>query len=107
VAALGASGWHIVGACVYVVIAATALFFPAAITIQVIGGQMLAGSVLLGQNAPASLLLLPVIASVVVTAELLAAVGRLDTRSRAIPAATSSERDLQRSSPELFSAQSR
>jgi hypothetical protein len=76
-AALGATG--IFGAGAYVVIAVAALFSPAAIVVQVIYGQLLAGSVLLAQDGPAPLLLLPVVVSVVVTAELLALVGRLGT----------------------------
>lgn len=78
--ALGASSLHVYIAGAYVVITVAALFFPAAIAVQVIGGQVLVGSVLLGQDGLAHLLLLlPVVAGVVATAELLAVVARLDT----------------------------
>lgn len=78
-AALGASGSHVLGAGAYVVAALLALFFPAAIVVQVIAGQVLAASVLLAPDGPAPLLLLPMVASILATAELLAVVGRLDT----------------------------
>lgn len=75
-ATLGASGWHIFGAGAYVVATLAAIFSPAAIIVQVIGGQLLAASVVLGRDGSPTLLLLPVIASVVATAELLAIVAR-------------------------------
>lgn len=78
-AALGLSDSHAYLAGAYVAITVVALFHPAAITGQVIGGQLLAGSVLLGQDGLARLWLVPVVASVVATAELLAIVARLDT----------------------------
>ena len=78
-AALGASGGHAFGAAAYVASALVAVFVPAAIAIQVVGGQVLVGTLLLGQAGPAPLLLLPLVAAIVVTAELLAVVARLNT----------------------------
>lgn len=78
-AALGASDGHVYGAGAYVVIVMVALFYSGGITAQVIGGQVLAGSLLSGLDGPATLILLPVLASVVLTAELLGIVARLDT----------------------------
>lgn len=78
-AALGTSDWHVHGAGVYVVIAVVALFFSGGITVQVIGGQVLAGSLLSGLDGTSALLLLPMVAGVVFTAELLGVVARLDT----------------------------
>jgi hypothetical protein len=65
----------------YVIATLAGLFFPAAITVQVIAGQVLAGCILWGsgQGARSLLLVVPIIASVVATAELLAGVGRLET----------------------------
>jgi hypothetical protein len=79
VAALGGSAWHVSGAGAYITITVLTLFFPAVLTVQVIAGQVIVASVLLGRPGPAPLLLLPVVASVVATAELLALVGRLNT----------------------------
>ena len=79
-AALGGSGGHAFLAGAYVVAAAVALFYPAAIAVQVIGGQVLLGSLLVGSEGTAPLLLVPAVAGVVVTAELLAVVARLDTQ---------------------------
>lgn len=76
--ALGGSAWHLFGGAGYVALAAWALFAPAAISAQVIGGQVLAGSVLLAPGGPAPLLVLPLVAAVVITAELLGVVARLE-----------------------------
>lgn len=54
-----------------------ALFSPAAITAQVIGGQLLIGSLLLRDDAPSAILILLMVISVVATAELLAIAARL------------------------------
>lgn len=89
-AVLGASDWHVYGAGAYVVIAVVALFFSGGITAQVIAGQVLAGSLLSGLDGAAALLLLPMVAGVVLTAELLAVVARLDT-----PLEPDPTRDLQ------------
>jgi hypothetical protein len=78
-AVLGGTEGYGDGAVVYVLVAVGALFSPAAITLQVIGGQALVGGLLLGPNPPDLLLLLPLLAGVVATAELLALVARLDT----------------------------
>lgn len=76
---LGGSGWHLFGAYTYVLIALLGLFSPAAIAVQVICGQVLVGSLLVAQDGPPHLLLAAVVASVIVTAELLAVVARMDT----------------------------
>jgi hypothetical protein len=78
--AAGLSGFDAVGrfAVAYVAIVVIALFSPGLIMAQVIGGQVLAGAVLLAPSRPAPLLLLPVIAGVIATAELLASAARLD-----------------------------
>jgi len=70
---------HLYGAVGYVIIAAAALFSPGWITVQVIGGQLLVASILLAPAPPTPLLVLPLVAGIIVTAELLAMVARLDT----------------------------
>ena len=71
--------WAGEGAVVYLMVSALAVFFPAAIAAQVIGGQLLLGALLLAPNGPGYLILVPAVATVIVTAELLAAVARMDT----------------------------
>lgn len=66
------------GAVAYVLVAAAAAFLPAAIAVQVIGGQILAAGVLSAPSGAVVLLALPVVLGVVVSAELLAVVARLD-----------------------------
>lgn len=78
-AAPAASGGGGLAASVYVAATVLALFYPVAITAQVIAGQALAATMLLGSDGSTALLLAPALASVVVTAELLAVVARLDT----------------------------
>lgn len=78
-AALGESGSHILGAGAYVVATLAALYSPGAIIAQVIVGQLLAAGLVLGRGDSTTLFVLPVIVSVVATAELLAAVGRSAT----------------------------
>lgn len=63
----------------YVALAGLSVFFPAAITAQVIAGQALVGLLFLVQDGTALTLAVPLVATVVVTAELLAVVARLDT----------------------------
>jgi len=72
----GSIGFGVVG---YLVVTAVAIFAPAALTLQVLGGQGLALLLLLGPEGVDPLVLMPAIAGVVVTAELLAAVARLDS----------------------------
>jgi hypothetical protein len=74
----GLQGSGSLGAIAYVVIAALALFLPAAITLQVVGGQLLVARLVVGPNDPSLLLLVLAVAGVVATAELLAVVARLD-----------------------------
>lgn len=76
---LGGSSWHLFGAYTYVLIAMLGLFSPAAIAVQVVWGQVLIGSLLVAQDGPYHLLLAPLVAGVIVTAELLAVVARMDT----------------------------
>lgn len=69
-AAVGGSGAHVLGAGAYIFIVLAALFFPAAIIAPVIAGQLLAANILLrGDGHP--LVLLPVVAGVIATAELI------------------------------------
>lgn len=63
----------------YVGLAALAVFLPAAITAQVVGGQALVGMLFLVRDGAALTMAVPLVATVVVTAELLAVVARLDT----------------------------
>ena len=78
VVGLDGSG-QLFAASAYVVITVAALFLPAGIAVQVITGQVLVANLLLGQDGPDPLLLMPVVAGVVVTAEQLAMVARFDT----------------------------
>jgi hypothetical protein len=77
--ALAAYGWQVLGAVAYVVAAFVALAVPGAIGVGVVGGVALAGSLMLGPWAVGPLALLPVVAGIVATAELLTLAGRLDT----------------------------
>jgi hypothetical protein len=86
VAALGASDTHALAAGLYMLVAVAAVFLPDAIPVQVIGGQLLAASLLVGGSVDL-LLLLPVVAGVVATAELLAVVGRMDAPGERDPRA--------------------
>jgi hypothetical protein len=90
-ALLAGSGWQDRLAAVYVLLAVVALFSPAAIAVQVIAGQVLLGSLLVAREGLAPSFLLPVVAGVVVTAELLATVARLDA-----PVEGDSRKDLRR-----------
>lgn len=84
-AGVGGSGAHVLGAGAYIFIVLAALFFPTAIIAPVIAGQLLAANILLrGDGHP--LLLLPVVAGVIATAELISAVARLDTTPERDPA---------------------
>jgi hypothetical protein len=77
--AWGGSGWHLYGAGAYVAVTVLALFAPAAITLQVIGGQVLIAGLLFAPGDASPLLLVPLVIAVVATAELLALVARLRT----------------------------
>jgi hypothetical protein len=66
-------------ALIYVATVAAAIYSPAWITVQVIGGQIMAASLLLGPGAMRPVAGIPIIAAVIATAELLAAAARLDT----------------------------
>lgn len=78
-AVIGASAWHVLGAFGYIAAAAVALLAPGALVVQVVGGLMLVGSLLLDRDWPTALLVLPLVAAVVVTAELIAFAARLST----------------------------
>ncbi|MGH7576731.1 MAG: hypothetical protein ACREM1_16610 [Longimicrobiales bacterium] len=84
-AALGGSGVHVLGAGAYILIVLAALFFPAAIIAPVIAGQLLAANILLRGDGHA-LVLLPVVAGVIATAELISVVTRLHTTPERDPA---------------------
>lgn len=90
--ALGGSVLHLYGGAAYVGLAGLALAAPAAITAQVVTGQLLVGSLLLMPDGPAPLLLLPLVATVVITAELLGVAARLD-----LPLQRPAGEDLRRS----------
>ena len=79
VARMGGPDWHVDLALVYVSVVGLALFSPAAIALQVIAGQVAVASVLVGRDSAVALLLVPALAGVVATAELLALVARLDS----------------------------
>jgi len=76
---LGGAEWHAPGGAVYVLIAGLAAFTPAAVATQVIMGQVLVGSLLLGPTPTSPFLLAPMVGTIILTAELLAAVARMDT----------------------------
>jgi hypothetical protein len=63
----------------YLALVVLALFVPPAVTAQVVGGQTLMAGLLVGPEGPAPLLLVPAVFGVVVTAEMLADVARMDT----------------------------
>lgn len=67
------------GPAVYALVTVAAVFFPAGIAVQVVTGQVLVAGFILAPTGPDVLLLVPLVAGVVVTAELLAVVARLDT----------------------------
>jgi len=67
------------GVFVYSGLVLLALIQPAAIAAQVVYGQLILASLLLGPEARPALSLLPLVIAVIVTAELLAVVARLDT----------------------------
>lgn len=76
---IGGSESYARGAFAYILVAAFGVFAPSAITVQVIAGEILAGSLLLGPGAARLGPLALVVAGVLATAELLALVGRLGT----------------------------
>lgn len=91
-AVLGASAWHVYGAVAYIGVAILALFSPNAIIAQVIGGQLLAGSLLLASDgAPGAIPIMMIVIGLVATAELLAIAARL-----AIPIERDARDDLRR-----------
>jgi hypothetical protein len=80
--ALGGQPW---GGALYIAVAVGALFNPTWIVVQVISGQVIAGSHMVGQ-ATTPLRDLPLVAAVIATAELLAAASRLESPLGADPA---------------------
>ncbi|MGD8361189.1 MAG: hypothetical protein PVJ04_07135 [Gemmatimonadota bacterium] len=79
VVTLGATGVYVCGAGAYVSIAALALLSPAAIAAQVLSGQVLVGALLLRHEGPGILIAALLVGTVIVTAEILAAVARVDS----------------------------
>ncbi len=77
----GLGGWVVA----YLAVVALALAVPAAVTAQVTGGQLLAGAVWLQGGDEGVVVALLVIMTVIVTAELLAQVARLDSPLRRDP----------------------
>lgn len=78
-AAAGRGGWPLLGVT-YLALTALALFAPAAVTFQVLLGQLVLVAALAGGGGAVRLLLLaPALGGIVVTAELLALAARLDT----------------------------
>lgn len=68
------------GPGLYVALAGLALVFPPAITLQVVAGQILTWTVIAGATGMAAVARgVPLLVAVIVTAELLAVVTRLDT----------------------------
>lgn len=76
-AALGGSSDYIVPAVALVAVATLALRYPTWIAVQVLFGQLIAAKLLVVLDG-ATLRVLPVVAGVIATAELLAEVARLD-----------------------------
>jgi hypothetical protein len=76
-AALGGSAGYLVSAVAAVCIALVALFRPTWIAVQVLFGQAMAAKLLVAPNG-SPLRVLPIVAGVIATAELLSAVARLD-----------------------------
>jgi len=101
VAAVGASKGYTFGAGAYLAMAAAAVLSPAAITLQVVTGQLLLAGLFVEQGVGAGLLLAPALAGVVATAELLAGVARLDTPLRV---SDDVRRDLRRTALAAFAA---
>ncbi|MGD8279342.1 MAG: hypothetical protein PVH00_14995 [Gemmatimonadota bacterium] len=77
-AVLGGTGNHVVGAVGYIAVTVAALFRPGWITGQVVTGLMMAAGLMIGPAAASSLRMLPLVAGIIATAELLAAAARLD-----------------------------
>jgi len=78
-AALGGTTGHVVLAVALVASTIAALRAPAWIAVQVVAGQLLAARLLLGTVGITALHVLPLVAGVIATAELLAATARMDT----------------------------
>jgi hypothetical protein len=74
----GGSAAHVYGAGGYLVLTLIALLWPSAIVAHVIGGQLLAGSVLVAPGGGELVPLLAIVAGAVATAELLAGAARLN-----------------------------
>jgi len=79
IASAPGSGPSWIGSSAYVAVTALGAVVPAAITVQVLLGQLLAAGVLVDAGARALPLLTADVCGIVATAELLATVARLDT----------------------------
>ena len=75
----GGPAWAPYAAGTYLLITLIALFSPAAVAVQVIAGQTLIGGLLVAQDGGPPLILFPAVAGVILTAELLSVVARMDT----------------------------
>ncbi len=75
---LGATPNHAWGAFGYVAVVGFAVLAPGAIWAQVLAGQLLAGSLLLGPGRLPWWVVVPIVASVIATAEVLGVVARLN-----------------------------
>jgi hypothetical protein len=76
-AAATLGGFGLFVAAFYVVLATTALFVPGAVTLQVVAGLLMAAGLLLPGAGRSPLLVLPIVAAVALTAELLGIAWRL------------------------------
>lgn len=78
-AGFGESAGYLWGGAAYCMITAVAMALPAAIVIQVLAGQLIAGALLLDPGGPGPLPTMAVVAAVVATSELLGSAARLRT----------------------------
>lgn len=76
---MGGAGFFQVGVVAYLLVTGLALITPAAIAVQVVGGVLLLARFLVVATGSASLLVVPAVAGIIFTAELLAIVARMDT----------------------------
>ena len=76
---VGGAGFLQFGVVAYLLVTGLALITPAAIAVQVVGGLLLLARFLVAESGPAPLLVIPAVAGIIFTAELLAIVARMDT----------------------------
>lgn len=85
VAGVGGGRDHVIHAALYSLVGVGALRVPPLVTGQLLVGLLMIAAVLLDVDVTRSLLLAPAVAGVIVTAELLAAVARLDAPIQRVP----------------------